>query len=290
MEVVPTGAALGAEIRGVDIRKPLSKADAEAMRAAWHKHLVMIVREQPMTVEQHMAFTENFGELDLSGANLYKANFSGDKLGNLDGVTPPQISVVSNILVDGKKIGSLGNAEAVWHTDSSLVECPPAGGFLHSLKIPPVGGATYFLNMYEALDTLPADLRQQVDGRFIIHPVSHSSDMTPRKGFEHMTDFSNVPGPEHPIVRTHPDTGRKALYLGRRLHSRVAGMDKAESEYLLDSLWAHCSQDKFVYRHDWKVGDLVAWDNRCAMHRRDGFDSKYERLMHRTQTKGARPV
>ena len=284
IQAIPTGKALGVEIRGVDIRQPLRPAVAEAMRAAWHANLVMIIREQPMTQDQHMAFTRNFGELEH--ARLY-TTVSKDTSPNQD--KPPFISVVSNITVDGKPIGSLGSGEAMWHTDSSLVEKPPAGGFLHAIEIPPSGGSTYFLNMYAALETLPADLRQQIEGRQILHPATHRSDGTVFKGFENVTDFSSVPGTKHPIVRTHPDTGRKALYLGRRPYASVVGLPQAESEYLLDSLWAHTTQDKFVYRHDWKVGDLVAWDNRCVMHRRDPFDPNTRRLMNRTQTRGTKP-
>jgi taurine dioxygenase len=289
MEVIPTGSALGAEVSGIDICKPLSAAEVDFVRTAWHQNLVIFIREQPMTVEQHMAFTKNFGELELSGNSLFKKNFSGEKLGKVDGVTPPQISIVSNIKIDGRPIGSLGNAEAVWHSDSSLVECPPAGGFLHSREIPPEGGATHFLNMYLALETMPAALRTAIEGRNILHPASHSSDQKPRKGFENVTDFSQVPGMEHPAICTHPGTGRKALYLGRRLWSRFPDMPIDESEDLLNTVWGHTTQEKFTYKHEWGVGDLVVWDNRCAMHRRDSFDANARRLMHRTQIKGHRP-
>lgn len=289
MQVIPTESALGAEIRGIDIRKPLSADQVAAIRAVWLEHLVFIVREQPMTVEQHMAFAEKFGELELSGNSLFKKNFSGEKLGNTDGVTPPQISIVSNITIDGKPIGSLGNAEAVWHSDSSLVECPPAGGFLHSREIPPSGGNTHFLNMYMALETMPAALRTAIEGRNILHPATHSSDQKPRKGFENVTDFSDVPGMEHPAICTHPETGRKALYLGRRLWSRFPDMPIDESEDLMNAVWAHTTQEEFTYSHEWSIGDLVVWDNRCAMHRRDSFPADARRLMHRAQTKGHRP-
>lgn len=289
MEVVPTGAALGAEIRGIDIRKPLTPEQVAAIRDAWLQNLVFIVRKQPMTVEQHMRFSGYFGELELSGRSLFKKNYSGEALVNADGETPPQISVVSNITRDGKPIGSLGNAEAVWHSDSSLVEVPPAGGFLHSREIPPSGGDTHFLNMYMALETMPADLRAEIEGLIVLHPATHSSDQKPRKGFENVTDYSQVPGTEHPIICTHPETGRQALYLGRRLWARVVGMPIDESDDLLDRVWAHATQEKFAYAHKWSVGDLVVWDNRCAMHRRDGFPGEHRRLMHRCQTKGHRP-
>ncbi len=284
LQFVPTGRALGVEVRGIDIRKPLDPATAAALRAAWHENLVLIVREQPMTHDEHLAFTRYFGEPEI--ARLY-VTMSADK--TIDNDKPPMFSVISNIVVDGKPIGSLGSGEAVWHTDSSLVETPPAAGLLHAVEVPPAGGSTWVLNMYAALDTLPADLRQQIEGRQILHPATHRSDGKPSKGFENVTDITKVPGTKHPIIRTHPDTGRKALYLGRRINASVVGMPIPESEYLLDALWAHATQEKFTYRHDWKVGDLLMWDNRCVMHRRDPFDPNSRRLMYRTQTKGTKP-
>ena len=289
MEFVPTGSALGVEVRGIDIRDKLPRAAAAEIVAHWHEHLVVIVRRQPMTIEQHLEFTKNFGEPEYSGANLFKKNFTTEKLGNLDGKTPPQIAVISNIEVDGKPIGSLGSGEAIWHTDTSFVEVPPAGSFLHALEIPPAGGATYFLNMYEALRTMPDRLRRKIEGLQILHPATHNSDGRAHKGFENVDDLTRVPGTRHPIIRTHPDTGRQALYLGRRLYASIVGMPLPESEALLDEIWAHTTQDKFVYRHDWQLGDLVGWDNRCAMHRRDAFDPAARRLMHRTQTRGTKP-
>ena len=285
LQLVPTGRALGVEVRGIDIRQPLDAATVQALRAAWHEHLLLIVREQPMNHDQHLAFTRHFGEPEY--ARLYQT-MSADKTHDRD--KPPLFSVISNIVVDGKPIGSLGNGEAIWHTDSSLVETPPAAGLLHSVEVPPRGGSTHLLNMYAALETLPAGIRQQIEGRQILHPATHRSDGKPSKGFENVTDITKVPGSKHPIIRTHPETGRKALYLGRRLMSSVIGLPLAESEHLLDTLWAHATQEKFTYRHDWKVGDLLVWDNRCTMHRRDPFDADARRLMYRTQTKGTRPV
>ena len=291
MQIVPTGLALGAEVRGIDIRRPLSPEDAATLRAAWHQHLVLFVRRQPMTVEQHMAFTRHFGELEFSGPNYFRKYYGGAKEDRAGAEMPPEISVISNIVVDGKPIGSLGYGEAKWHTDSSIGEMPPAGGFLRAIEIPEDGsGATSFLNMEAAWETLAPELRQAVIGRRILHPATHRSTTQPRPGYENITDLNQVPGARHPIVRTHPDTGRQSLYLGRRLNASIVGLDKADSEALLDALWAHTLQDRFVYRHDWQVGDLVIWDNRCTMHRRDAFPAASRRLMHKTQTVGSRPA
>ncbi len=289
MEIVSTGHALGAEIRGVDIRRDLNPEQAAALRDAWHEHLVLFVRRQPMSVEQHMAFTRHFGELEHSGPHYFRKYYGGGKEDRAGVEMPPEISVISNIVVDGKPIGSLGSGEAKWHTDSSIGEAPPAGGFLRSIEIPDEGGSTHFMNMYAVYDTLPPELARRIDGLRILHPATHRSTQQPRPGFENVTDLNQVPGARHPIVRTHPETGRQSLYLGRRLNASIVGMDPAESERLLDALWAHTVQDKFVHRHDWQVGDLVLWDNRCTMHRRDAFDPSSRRLMHKTQTVGTKP-
>ncbi|HET8996796.1 MAG TPA: TauD/TfdA family dioxygenase [Acetobacteraceae bacterium] len=286
----PFQAGLGADITGVDIRAPLSPADRDQILAAWHNHLVVRFRGQPMSDEQHMAFTRNFGELEFAAEKLVERTYGvTSDTANRTGV-PPQIAVISNIVENGKPIGALGSGEAFWHTDSSFVDVPPAGSFLRAIEVPPRGGATYFLNMYAAYDTLPDDVQHRIADLQAIHPMTHSSSGKPRKGFENITDVTQVPGPRHPLVRTHPDTGRKCLFLGRRLNAYVCGLPVEESEALLDRLWAHATQEKFTWRQEWQVGDLIIWDNRCAMHRRDPFDPAARRLMHRTQTKGTRPV
>jgi taurine dioxygenase len=285
LQVVPFEAALGAEIRGVDIRCKLAPSDRDQIRAAWIKRLVLRFRGAAMTDAELMAFTRQFGELEYSAYGLVEKKYGIPS--EID--APPEISIISNIVENGKAIGGLGSGEAFWHTDSSFVDVPPAGSFLHALEIPPAGGATYFLNMYAAYENLPSDLKQAIASRDAIHSVTHTSAGVPRAGFEAVTDVSKMPGARHPLVRTHPESGRKALFLGRRLNAYVVGLSVEESELLLDRLWAHTTQDRFVWRQDWRIGDLIIWDNRCAMHRRDAFDANSRRLMHRTQIKGDRP-
>jgi taurine dioxygenase len=293
VEVVPFEAGLGAEIRGVDIRETLPVGDRDAIRAAWLDHVVLRFRDQPMSDAQHMAFTRQFGELEFNPAALIARQYGVDtQTAGRHCAIPPEISVISNIIEDGKAIGGLGDGEAFWHTDSSFVDVPPAASLLRSLEVPPpgAGGSTYFLNMYSAYETLSEDTKRRIDGLTMIHAATHSSAGKAHKGFETVADLSKVPGARQPIVRTHPETGKKALFLGRRINAYVIGLPVAESEGLLDALWAHTTQEKFTWRQDWRVGDLVWWDNRCAMHRRDAFDPASRRLMHRTQLKGTRPV
>jgi alpha-ketoglutarate-dependent taurine dioxygenase len=286
-------AGLGANVSGANLRTPVPAEDREQLRQAWRDHLVLRFREQPMSDEEHMAFTRNFGELECPANRVLERDY-GMTSARYEGrrPSPPEISVISNIIENGKPIGGLGSGEAAWHTDSSFLEIPPAGSALRALEIPPEGGSTYFLNMYSAFEALPDALRQRIAGMQAIHSIMHTSDGAPRKGFEHLTitDPSQVPGARHPLVRTHPETGRKALFLGRRLGAYVLGLSLAESEALLDELWSYTLKDRFIWRQDWKVGDLVLWDNRCAMHRRDPFDPATRREMHRTQLKGDRPV
>jgi len=237
-----------------------------------------------------MAFTRQFGDLEFNPAALIEKQYGINTRTDGRRKIPPEISVISNIVEDGKAIGGLGYGEAFWHTDSSFVEAPPAASLLRSLEIPPQGGATYFLNMYSAYETLPDDIKERIAGMKVIHAATHSSGGKAHKGFETVSDLTKVPGARQPLVRTHPETGRKALFLGRRINSYILGLPVEDSERLLDYLWAHATQEKFTWRQDWLVGDLIWWDNRCAMHRRDAFDPNTRRLLHRTQLKGDRPV
>lgn len=293
VQVSPFAAALGADIGGVDLRQPLSAEDRDAIRKAWLDNLVLRFRDQPMTDAQHMAFTRQFGDLEFNPAKLIEKQYgvATQTSGRKEDI-PPEISVISNIVEDGKAIGGLGDGEAFWHTDSSFVDVPPAASLLRSLECPPpsAGGATSFLNCYAAYDDLPAATKQRIDGLTMIHAATHSSGGRAHKGFESVSDVSKVPGARQPMVRTHPETGKKALFLGRRINAYVLGLPVEESEALLDELWAHTTQAKYTWTQEWRVGDLVWWDNRCAMHRRDAFDPSTRRLMHRTQLKGTRPV
>jgi taurine dioxygenase len=290
IRVSPFAAGLGADIGGVDIRETLSIADRDAIRAAWLDNLVLRFRGQTMDDAQHMAFTGQFGALEFNPSTLIARQYGVKDHSRAE--VPPEISVISNIIENGKAIGGLGDGEAFWHTDSSFVDVPPAASLLRSIEVPPpsAGGATEFLNMYSAYDTLADALKERIDGMTMIHAATHSSGGKPNSGFETVTDVSKVPGARQPMVRTHPETGKKALFLGRRINAYVIGLPVEGSEALLDELWSHTAQARFTWRQEWQVGDLIWWDNRCAMHRRDAFDPACRRLMHRTQLKGTRPV
>lgn len=277
VEVVPSGAALGAEIRGVDLSRPLGEDDLAHIRAAWHEHAVLLFRNQDITDDDLVRFSSRFGELELSPAGEWDAR------GGSSAPAHREIWVISNVIENGKPIGSLGAGEAEWHTDMSYVANPPIASVLYALEIPEGQGDTWFANMYRALAELPPSLRARIEGRLANHDSSYTSAGDLRVGAAPVTDVALAPGARHPIVLRHPDTGRDALYLGRRTNGYVCDLPVAESEALLDELWDACTRSDLVYRHRWRVGDLLMWDNRCVIHRRDAFDPDSRRIMHRTQ-------
>ena len=275
-------AALGAEARCGDLRS-ISNDTFARLHQAWLDNLVLLVRGQNLNDPQDLlAFGRGFGELERA-PGLVKGQKPKDP-------ALLEMAIVSNIKEDGKPIGVLGDGEAVWHTDSSFYEVPPGASILCALEIPPVGGNTGFANMYKAYDAMSDELRARVRGRTIKNDLVHNTGGQIRDGYEEGGDIRTTPGPSHPIVRTHPDTGYNALYLGRRPYAYVNGLSIEESEMLLDDVWAHATQPVFTWHHEWRVGDVIIWDNRCVLHRRDPFDPKARRLMHRTYVKGTRPV
>jgi taurine dioxygenase len=281
LKFVPLGEAFGVEVRGFDPSEPVNDTDHKALHTAWREHLVLVVRGHALTDKQLIAFSEVFGELDPPGPNPYGAPFLEEH---------PELNVISNVVEDGKHIGGLGAGEAVWHADMTYQDLPPKAGVLHALELPDSGGDTYFANMIEAYESLPDDLKQRIEGRVAIHDGAHNSTGQLRKGYEEITDVRQTPGARHPLVRTDPDTGRKALFLGRRPHSYIVGLEVEESEALLDALWEHAAQPRFAYGHQWRVADTLIWNNLCLLHRRDDFDDSARRIMHRAQISGDHPV
>jgi taurine dioxygenase len=290
VRVRPTGAALGADIEGVDLAGALSPETMAAVEAAWGDHLVLRFRGQSLSDDDLLRFSSQLGELDWAPVAAAKIKVPGEDR-YIDGAPEGRqyLMVISNVIENGVAIGQLGAYEAIWHTDMSYIGEPPMASALYSLEVPPSGGDTGFCNMYLALETLPADLRRRVEGKLCRHDASRNSAGELRRGYVDAPDASQTVGVDHPIVRTHPATGRKALFLGRRRNAYIPGMSLAESETLLDALWAHATRDEFTWYQQWRVGDLILWDNCCVMHRRDAFDPAARRVMHRTQVKGDRP-
>ena len=278
IQISKLGDALGAEVSGVDLSRPLSAGTFAEIRKAWLDHLVLRFRAQKLSDPQLIAFSKLFGELDPPGPNPYGKPFLPEH---------PEMNVISNIKIEGAPIGGLGDGEAIWHADMTYVETPPMAAILYALEVPPSGGDTYWANMYSAYEALPAGLKKKIEGRKANHDASHNSAGVLRKGYREVTDPRNAPGAQHALVSTHPETGSKCLFLGRRRNSCVLGLPLAESEALLDELWAHATQSQFTFCQRWQGGDVIVWDNRCTVHRRDSFDPDARRLMHRTQIKAA---
>jgi taurine dioxygenase len=267
---------LGAEIDGVDLRK-LTAAQFDALYRAWLDHLVVLVRGQFLSDDDLSAFSRRLGDLDWAPVQETGRRF-------VEG--HPEIYVVSNVIENGVPIGSLGAGEAVWHTDMSYQEVPPKASMLYALEIPPSGGNTYFCNMYAAYESLPAALKQRIAGLSLKHDATYNSGGYVRQGLTATDDPATSPGVSHPLVITHPETNRRALYLGRRRNAYLNGLPLSESEGLLDELWSYATREKLTWSHEWRAGDLVLWDNRATMHRRDAFDPSSRRVLHRTQIKG----
>ena len=278
--VAPAAAALGAEVGCGDVRA-LDDPGIAAVRKACLENLVIVIRGQTLADPELIAFGRRLGELDTAPLA---------KTGKEQARVHPEVIVVSNVTENGVPIGVLRDAEVVWHSDNSYRDIPLSFSALYALEVPPAGGDTGFANMYLALETLPADLRGRIAGLTIKHDMTYNSAGDLRDGFKPVADVRDAPGPRHPIVRTHAETGYNALYLGRRPNAYIDGLPVAESERLLDALWAHATQPQFTWRHQWRAGDIVIWDNRCVMHHRAPFDGGARRVMHRIQGKGDKPV
>lgn len=281
-QVIPTQAALGADITGVDLSQPLSAEAFGTIHRAWMQHLVLRFRGQSLSDDQLLGFSRHFGPLDRNPRHA-KAE-QRDIPDSSD-----YVNVISNVLEAGKAIGGLGHYEAKWHSDMSYNPFPAMASALYALEVPPSGGDTGFANMYTAFETLDAATRARIANLNCVHDSSLNSVGQLRVGFEDVTDPRKTPGAVHPLVRTHPVTGRRCLFLGRRRNAYIPDLELGDSEALLDHLWAHATAPAHTWAQQWRVGDLVLWDNRSALHRRDDFDGTARRVMHRTQMSGDRP-
>jgi taurine dioxygenase len=263
-EAVPLRAALGAEVRGIDLRR-LDDASFTAIHEAWLEHVLLVFRGQSLAAEDLVRLVRRFG-IPVTSSRSLDERMPAHLL-----KLPPEVTVVSNLTEGGRAIGILGDGEVVWHSDFSFKERPTAARMLVAKEVPPLerGGNTYFLNCYAACDALPDELKKRISGRTIKQGNTYDTAMKLRPGASPDNDVRTTPGPSHPIISTHPETGCNSLFLGRRHGAYVNGCSLAESEALLDELWAHCTQSRFCYEHRWAVGDVVVWDNRAILHRRE---------------------
>jgi taurine dioxygenase len=276
IESLPNG--FGAVIRDVRVDS-LDSAAFAAIKEAWHGHHgLMVFPQQAVSDAGLLEFSRLLGELDLP---------PNQENGRQSAPGFPEIYVVSNIKdTSGQPIGALGDGEAVWHTDMSYAAVPPLASMLVAREIPASGGSTWFCDMVAAAAALPAALRARVERLQVKHDGTYNSGGYLRKGVVATDDPLAAPGTLHPAIVRIPETGDAALYLGRRRLAYIPGLAREESEALLDTLWRYAADARRVYKHPWQIGDLVVWDNRTTMHRRDPFPATERRLMHRTQIKG----
>jgi taurine dioxygenase len=256
---------IGAEVLGLDLRQPIDPATAQALRQAWYEHAVLLMRGQELTEDQQARYGEVFGPLALAHATR-----------RLPG-RHQSVMLISNIRENGKPIGALPDGEMFFHSDLCYTEHPVVGTMLYSIEVPPAGGNTMFADQYAAYATLPEAVKARVDKLRATNRYDIGYDVTIRRG----RASPDAPHWTHPMVRIHPKTGRRALYVNRLMTHDVESMSEAEAEALLAPLYDHQEQRCFVYEHVWRPGDVVLWDNRCTLHARTDFSPSERRLLRR---------
>jgi taurine dioxygenase len=278
MEIKRLTPRFGASVTGVDLGN-LSDAQFAEIRQVWHAHRGLIAfPRQALSDDSLLEFSRRIGDLDRP-PNQERGRQSAEGY--------PEIYVVSNVKDEtGQPIGALGDGEAVWHTDMSYEVNPPLASMLTAREVPASGGNTWFCDMIGAYEDMPDALKQRIAKLKIKHDGTYNSAGLLRAGVTPTDDPVSAPGTLHPAVIRIPETGELALYLGRRRMSYASGLSLADSETLLDELWKYPVRQLRVYTHNWQIGDLVLWDNRTTMHRRDPFPASERRRMHRTQIKG----
>ena len=278
MKLIHSVKSLGGEIIDLDISNRLTQDQINFINESWDERLVLVFKKQNLDDHKLINFSKYFGELDPPGPNPYGVTFLPEF---------PEINVISNVKNErGTPIGNLGDGEAVWHADMTYQELPPKAGILYALEVPENQGNTHFANMALAYSELPNRLKEKIDGKILIHDSAHNSAGMLRKGYEEVENPSDTPGARHPIVIRDKNTNKKLLFLGRRPHAYIIGLELEESEDLLNEIWEHATQDKFTWTQQWEKGDLLMWKNLNVLHKRDAFDPNTRRVMHRTQIKG----
>jgi taurine dioxygenase len=273
LQTRPLSPALGAEIVGVDLSQPTSDELFGTIRQCWHENAVILFRNQHLSEADQVRFAERFGPLALSHTRRYTT-------------ANPAVMLISNIRENGKQIGALPDGEMQFHSDQCYQEKPAMASMLYAIEIPGAGGNTLFANAYTAYETLSDDIKRRLDGLKAMHAYDY--DNASMKRGTRIKD--GVPHFAHPLARTHPATGRKALYVNRLMTIAIEGLPEAESEELLNFLFAHQENPAFVYEHVWRVDDLLMWDNRCALHARTDFSNDERRLMRRVTVLGEKPI
>ena len=267
LDTRPLSKTFAAEVRGIDI-KNLDDATFAEVRTAWFEQEILVLRDQKLAEEDLVAFSRRFGDLEIHVRTEY---LSRDN---------PEILYVSNITEYGRRIGILSDHEVGWHYDQIYLARPAVGSCLYASKLPVSGGQTSFADMTAAYESLPQSTKDKIDNVRANQSYAffNAGNSVPTNDKQ----TARTPDVVHPLVRTHPITGRKALYICPGMTTHIIGIDENESVALLEELYEWCTRDEFVYMHNWQYGDAVLWDNACTMHRREPFDNESQRLMKRT--------
>ncbi len=274
----PLAPHVGCRIDGIELRRATEDQFSLLLEAFGH-YGGLLMRGQDLDVEALVAFSRRIGKLDVAPLT---------QVGRTAVEGYPEIYLITNLKDnDGRPLGALGDGEASWHTDMSYLESPPDASLLYAREIPPVGGNTYLCSMTAAYDALPENLKAAIHDKRIKHDATYNSGGYVRQGMVEDDDPRKTVGTFHPAVIQHPKTGGPVLYLGRRRQAYIEGCGLEESEELLDRLWKYATLPENCYEHEWEVNDVLLWDNRVTMHRRDRFDPNSTRLMWRTQIQGA---
>jgi taurine dioxygenase len=278
MEIVPLSDAVGAEIKGIDLCETLTADTFNQIEKAFHDYAIVLLRDQDITLEQQKTFALHFGELG-------SRNRPGKKPNEIDEYGE-HVMLVTNVRENGKPIGSLPDGEMTFHADTAYFEYPSKATMLYAMELPSWGGNTLFSNCYAAAEQLPEDLKRRLDGKKAMQVYEYGTTLKTKEKY----DRENFPHFAHPVFRKHPATGRTALFVSELMTEEIVGIPKEESDEILAELFEHQKRPEFVYEHEWKVGDLVMWDNRCTIHARSDFPRDERRMLRRLTVQDTNPV
>lgn len=279
-QITPINGALGAEITGIDLSKELSEDDFKKIHEAHLKYHLLIFRKQILTPEQQVKISSKFGKLQLHVLKQFALP------------NHPEVLIVSNIKENGEPIG-LGDAGHFWHSDISYVEKPSLGSFLYAQILPKEGGDTLFADQHKAYDDLSKELKDQIKDLQAEHSYTTKyeelrtkSPWRPKLTEEQLDQVKPV---KHPVVRTHPESGKKGLFVSEHFTSRILDLSENDSKKLLETLFKHSTNEKYIYRHKWQENDLIFWDNRSLIHLAAGTPDEFPRKLYRTTIEGDKP-
>lgn len=281
MQVESLSSVMGAEVRSVDLNRSFSGEEFAAIERVFLDHLLVVFKDQRLTAEKQVEFSARFGQLDIHVLTQYNHP------------QHPEVFVLSNVVVDGKPIG-IADGGSYWHSDFAFKERPAKATLLNAQEIPAAGGNTLFVNMYAAYEGLSDEWKARLAPLQVIHRYRAFEKKKEQGTRVQLTEEQKKATPDviHPLVRTHPQTGRKALFVHPGMSAAIVGLPEAESDAILEYLFAHCVQDEYVFTFQWSPGDVVVWDNRCTMHKATTRDlpAHLHRTIYRTTVLGERPV